>query len=160
MIGLGLRAIDEKNRARTDRRICPSSMHHAGEDGIAMDGRRADHYIAFAMHFYGLIYGRLGNDPERTNVFQRRAEAFVPEFVRWFAKNGAVLPFGRSMTYRFACGSFWSALAFADFPALPWGQIKGLVLRHLRWWSKQPIAHRDGVLSTATRTPICCVRAG
>jgi hypothetical protein len=155
MIGLGLRAIGE----RIDRELTEESLHKLDAlylgDGWYRDGpgRRADHYVAFAMHFYGLVYARLGNDPERTNLFQQRAEAFVPEFVRWFARNGAVLPYGRSMTYRFACGSFWSALAFADFPALPWGQIKGLVLRHLRWWSKQPIAHRDGVLSIGYAYP-------
>ena len=59
----------------------------------------------------------------------------------------ASLAFGRSLTYRFACGGIWGALAFADVEALPWGEIKGHFMRHLRWWSQQPIADRDGVLS-------------
>jgi hypothetical protein len=155
MIGLGLQAIGEKiDRALSDESLHKLDALYLGE-GWYRDGpaRRADHYIPFAFHFYGLLYGRLGSDPERTKLFQQRAEAFAPDFIRWFADDGAVLPYGRSMTYRFACGGFWAALAFADFPVLPWGQIKGLVLRHLRWWSKQPIAHRDGVLSIGYAYP-------
>ena len=51
------------------------------------------------------------------------------------------------MTYRFACAGFWAALAFADEEALPWGEVKGYYLRHLRWWARHPITERDGVLS-------------
>lgn len=57
------------------------------------------------------------------------------------------------MTYRFACGGFWAGLAFADDEALPWGEIKGLYLQHLRWWAKKPIADRDGVLSIGYAYP-------
>jgi hypothetical protein len=155
MIGLGLQAMGEKiDQALTEESLHKLDALYLGE-GWYRDGptRRADHYIPFAMHFYGLLYGRLGNDPQRTRLFQQRAEAFALDFIRWFADDGAVLPYGRSMTYRFACGGFWAALAFADFPVLRWGQIKGLVLRHLRWWSKQPIAHRDGVLSIGYAYP-------
>lgn len=55
------------------------------------------------------------------------------------------------MTYRFAMSSFWGALAFADveLPApLTWGVIKGLQLRNLRYWAKQPGAYNpDGTLT-------------
>lgn len=55
------------------------------------------------------------------------------------------------MTYRFAMSSFWGALAFADveLPApLTWGVIKGLQLRNIRHWAKQPGAYNsDGTLS-------------
>ena len=51
------------------------------------------------------------------------------------------------MTYRMAQGSFWGALALADVDALDWPTVRGLALRHLRWWSARPISDRDGVLS-------------
>ena len=58
------------------------------------------------------------------------------------------MPFGRSLTYRFAIASFWGALAWADVETdLSWGSIRGLSLRHLRWWADKPISDRDGVLS-------------
>ncbi|WEX90344.1 DUF2264 domain-containing protein [Sinorhizobium garamanticum] len=117
-------------------------------DGWYRDGnvRRIDHYIPFAMHFYGLIYSRLVDD-DYARRYRERALAFAQDFRHWFGQDGATLPFGRSLTYRFACAGFWSALAFADLEALPWGEIKGLCLRHLRWWADKPMTHRDGVLS-------------
>jgi hypothetical protein len=52
------------------------------------------------------------------------------------------------MAYRFAMTAFFGAYAPTDpDPVLPWGVLKGIVLRNLRWWADQPIADRDGVLS-------------
>ncbi|MDV3249964.1 DUF2264 domain-containing protein [Devosia sp. BK] len=125
-------------------------------EGFYLDGgwyrdgnvRRIDHYIPFAMHFYGLIYAKLAKgDDKRVADYKARAKAFARDIQHWFDEDGGTLVFGRSLTYRFACGGFWGALAFADVDALPWGVIKGHFLRHLRWWSKVPIAHGNGVLS-------------
>lgn len=64
---------------------------------------------------------------------------------------GRAIPFGRSMTYRFAMSSFWGALAFADveLPApLTWGVVKGLQLRNIRYWAKQAGSYGpDGTLT-------------
>lgn len=116
---------------------------------------QVDYYIPFAFHFYGLLYAKLAadTDPARASRFREKAEQFAQEFVHWFIPDGAALPFGRSLTYRFAQGSFWGALAFADIEALPWGVIKGLALRHLRWWAKQPIFNPDGTLSIGYTYP-------
>jgi hypothetical protein len=126
-------------------------------DGWYADGLTAqrDYYIPFAFHYYGLVYSHLAgeHDPTRAQRFRERAALFSQQFVHWFAANGAALPFGRSLTYRFAQGSFWGALAFADVEALPWGAIKGLALRHLRWWSRQPIFAPDGTLSIGYAYP-------
>ncbi len=125
-------------------------------DGWYRDGnyRRIDHYIAFAMHFYGLIYAKLSKpDDAYAERYRERARLFAGDFASWFDEDGGTLAFGRSMTYRFACGGFWAGLAFADEEALPWGEIKGLYLQHLRWWAKKPIADRDGVLSIGYAYP-------
>jgi hypothetical protein len=120
-------------------------------DGWYSDGpnARRDYYIPMAMHFYGLLYARLAGtqNPERAQQFRERAALFARDFLHWFDADGAALPFGRSLTYRFAQGAFWSALAFADVEALPWGVLKGLALRHLRWWSRRPIFQPSGILS-------------
>ena len=155
MIGLGLKAMGESFDP------APTADYEKQIDALYLDKgwyrdgpfRRADYYVPFAFHYYSLLLSRLDNKSPRVATLQSRAKALAPEFQRWFADDGAALAFGRSLTYRFACASYWSALAFADIPALPWGQIKGLVLRHLRWWSKQPIAHRDGVLSLGYAYP-------
>ncbi len=118
-------------------------------DGWYRDGaeNQVDHYIAFAFHFYGLIYAKLSGDAGRAEIFRSRARLFAHDYRRWFAADGAALPFGRSLTYRFAPAGFWGALAFADVEALPWGEVKGVYLRHLRWWSHREIADARGALT-------------
>jgi hypothetical protein len=115
-------------------------------DGV---GGNRDYYIPMAIYFYGLIYTRLsaGGDQTRTARLAERARLFAPQFAAWFDAEGAALPFGRSLAYRFAQGAFWGGLAYAGIEALPWGQIKGLHLRHLRWWFRQPMFTETGLLS-------------
>lgn len=163
MIGLGLQAIGESIEQELMDSYLDKLDNLYLDDGWYADGPncRVDYYIPFAIHFYGLLYYKIMSlknissekELRRLAQIKERANVFSKQFIRWFAEDGAALTFGRSLTYRFACGSFWSALAFADCEALPWGQIKGLVLRHLRWWSNQPIAHRDGVLSIGYAYP-------
>lgn len=121
---------------------------HIG-DGWYRDGDRPqiDHYGGFAFHFYRLLIAALAPDAvDRTGV-ATQATAFAAGFRHWFADDGAALPFGRSLTYRFAAVAFFAACAFAGVEALPWGEMKGIYLRHLRWWRQWPITRGDGVLS-------------
>ncbi|WP_234123495.1 DUF2264 domain-containing protein [Clostridium hydrogenum] len=120
-------------------------------DGWYFDGyeNQIDYYIPFGMHFYGLIYAKAmeKDDPERSSLYKERAKVFAKDYKEWFSKDGASIPFGRSLTYRFAQSAFWSALAFADIDALPWGVIKGIVLRNLRYWFSKDIFSTDGLLT-------------
>ncbi|MBT9371137.1 DUF2264 domain-containing protein [Rhizobium sp. CSW-27] len=111
-------------------------------------GRRVDHYNGFAFHTYALLLTCFA--PEKPAIDHlARARLFAPNFAAWFDPEGRGLAYGRSMTYRFAMTAFFGAYALAEDgdPALPWGCLKGIILRNIRWWSRQPIADRDGVLS-------------
>ena len=156
LVDLGLEECGvEFDRSLTEKYLEELDGFYLG-DGWYRDGnvRRVDHYIPFAMHFYGLIYAKLArNDDKRAAAYRERAGLFAKDIRHWFDEDGGTLAFGRSLTYRFACGGFWGALAFADLEALPWGEIKGQFMRHLRWWSTQPIANRDGVLSVGYGYP-------
>ncbi len=131
-------------------------------NGWYRDGpiRSADHYIPFAFHFYGLIYSVLADDPARAERYRARAAEFARSIRHWYAPDGSALPFGRSLTYRFAHAGIWGALAYAGVEALPWGQIKGYYLRNLRWWARRPIFERDGVLSIGYGYPSLMVSEG
>ena len=155
MIDLGLEAIGVPHDPAPSEQYLDEIDALSFGDGWYRDGpwRRVDHYIPFAFHFYGLLLAAYGRRADRAKAWRERARAFAPDYDRWFAQDGAVVPFGRSMTYRFATGAFWGALAVADVEALPWGEIKGHYLRHLRWWARQPIAHPDGVLSIGYAYP-------
>jgi hypothetical protein len=111
-------------------------------------GGAVDWYGAFSFHVCGLLYAASGlGDPAHSDQFREWAAAFALDHVGWFAPDGAALPVGRSLTYRFAQAAFWGALAVAGVEALPWGELKGIYLRNLRHWSRRPIFERDGVLS-------------
>ena len=75
---------------------------------------------------------------------------------RFFLRVGRSVPFGRSLTYRFAMASFWGALAFADVevPGMSWGVVKGMLLRHIRYWTTEPGAFtRDGIFTIGYTYP-------
>ncbi|MGW0194859.1 DUF2264 domain-containing protein [Nonomuraea sp. NPDC003201] len=149
MVGLGLDRVGvahdrDANTARLDR----LEEFDLGR-GWYTDGPKwqRDYYIPFAMHYYGLIYAALGDDPARAGRFRERAAAFAHDFQHWFTGEGVAVPFGRSLTYRFAQSAFWGALAFAGVEALPWEVTKGHLLRNVRWWGEQPIRDTAGLLT-------------
>ncbi|EEU44007.1 uncharacterized protein NECHADRAFT_29733, partial [Fusarium vanettenii 77-13-4] len=130
-------------------------------DGVWGDERKqADYYSgSFAIQFAQLLYIRFAQgDEERVQMYRQQAVEFASQYWRYFDINGAAIPFGRSMTYRFAFGAFWAALALADVPLIsPMGSlgcIKGMLLRHLRWWSKKPeIFNSDGTMNIGFAYP-------
>lgn len=127
------------------------------DDGWYRDGltEQRDYYIPFAMHYYGLLYAWLmqEEDPERSALFKARADRFAQDFIYWFDAGGAALPFGRSLTYRFAQCAFWGAMALAGVQTFPLGVIKGIILRNLRWWFQHPIFTDSGVLTIGYTYP-------
>ncbi|MCH2623683.1 MAG: DUF2264 domain-containing protein, partial [Acidimicrobiales bacterium] len=119
-------------------------------DGWYRDGvlGNVDWYLPFAFHTYGLVLHASGlGDREAAGRYLERARVFGPEFCHWFGPDGAGIPYGRSMTYRFAQSSLWGAYALADVEGVPWDEARGHWARHLRWWADRPISDRDGVLS-------------
>ena len=156
LIDLGLQATGRGSDPRLiDEHFAAIDADYLG-DGWYRDGSptQIDHYVGFAYHFYGLLYASLTpGDTARGAILRERARAFAGQFIHWFADDGAALPFGRSLTYRFACVAFLGACAFAGLEALPWGVMKGLYLRHLRWWRQWPIARRDSLLAVGFGYP-------
>ncbi len=162
LVGLGLRRVGVAPNAGRLAESLDSIERDYVDDGWYRDGEEAgtfDHYAGWAYHFYGLIYAALAGegDPERARRYRERARLFADAFQHWFDPVGRVVPYGRSVTYRFAAASFWGALAFAGEEALPWGRMKGLYLRHLREWSTRTIADASGVLRVGYGYDNLCV---
>ncbi len=141
----------EPNRERLEDDLQVIENCYDG-DGWYYDGnpRQVDYYVPFAMHYYGLIYAQFmkDGDEERCKRFVERAERFYQDYIYWFSKDGSSVPFGRSLTYRFAHGAFFSAYALAgEQEEVDYGEVKGMLLRHMRYWAKQPIFDTNGILS-------------
>lgn len=159
MVNMGLRAVG----ARHDWEFTQSSLDRLESfyqgDGWYTDGPEnnqspTDYYLPWAMHFYGLVYATLvDDDSKRAERFRERAAEFATHHAHWFDDDGRAIPYGRSLTYRFAQASFWGGLAFAGVNPLPWGEIRGIWARNMRWWLNQPIFTDGGLLSIGYRYP-------
>lgn len=157
LVNVALRTLGEKySEKRLNEGLCLVDSYYLG-DGWYCDGAscQKDYYISFAMHYYGLMYSKFceKDDPVRSAQFKNRAEIFAKDFIYWFADDGAALPFGRSLTYRFAQCSFWSACLFAGVLPFSVGVIKGIISRNFQWWLKQDMFDRDGILTIGYAYP-------
>lgn len=107
-------------------------------------GRQADYYSgSFAIQFSQLLYCMIAekSDPGRVAHYRYQAREFASQFWRFFDEDGASIPFGRSLTYRFAMGAFYAAFALAKCydeanRYTSAGFVKGMLFRHLRWWAR------------------------
>lgn len=144
------------SRECLDKGLSKIESYYIGE-GWYRDGgsSQKDYYISFALHYYGLVYAKAmrEEDPDRCQRFLERAVLFARDFIYWFDENGAALPFGRSLSYRFGEAAFWSAYLFAGLDDIPVGVVKGLISRHLNWWLDQKMFDRDGVLTIGYSYP-------
>lgn len=118
-------------------------------DGPSEIKPQKDYYVPWAIQYYGVLYSVFAKrrDPARADRFARRALEFGRQFAGWFDENGAALPYGRSLGYRFGQCAFYSACVFAGLEPLPLPVMKGIITRNLQWWLQKPIFDRDGVLT-------------
>jgi len=109
------------------------------------------------MQYYGLLYSVLTCRSQCPYQFsyRQRAATFAQSFKQWFTKTGAALPFGRSLTYRFAQSSFFAVGAFADieYEGFTKNEGKYLLLQNMRYWFRQPIFTQEGFLSIGYAYP-------
>lgn len=124
-------------------------------DGTPDINPQRDYYIPWAIQYYGVLYSVFAarRDPVRATRFRQRALEFGREFAHWFDENGAALPYGRSLGYRFGQCAFYSACIFAGLEPLPLPVMKGIIVRNLQWWCECPIFDRDGVLTIGYAYP-------
>ncbi|KAF9880557.1 hypothetical protein CkaCkLH20_01599 [Colletotrichum karsti] len=154
---LGVKLEDVRQFMDADFKLLDSFYLGEGwsSDGLWGEERKqADYYSgSFAIQFAQLLYIRFAiDDEERIERYKQQAKDFASSYWRYFDTNGAAIPFGRSLTYRFAFAAFWAAAATADIslpaPVDDIGAVKGLLLRHLRWWAKHPdMFNTDGTLN-------------
>lgn len=81
------------------------------------------------------------------------ASEFSMDFIYWLDENDAGLPYGRSLTYRFAQTAFWSAALYADVDSFELGIIKGVMGRNMEYWFSKPIYQGDNTLSIGYTYP-------
>ncbi|KAK7416185.1 hypothetical protein QQX98_005382 [Neonectria punicea] len=140
-----------------------AAYEETGRRDSIWPGRQVDYYSgSFAIQFSQLLYTKFARDtdPQRVAKYQQQARDFGASIWQYFDSEGSAIPFGRSLTYRFACGGFFAALAAANVPDMPFplsqpGMVKGFLLRHLRWWASNSddIFYPDGTLNIGWMYP-------
>ncbi|GAA0356624.1 DUF2264 domain-containing protein [Alkalibacterium iburiense] len=157
IVNIGLKNVGEEfSQEVIDRNLNRIDSFYIGE-GWYKDGDVAhiDYYVSFAIHFYSLVYAWAmeKEDPKRSRIYKERAQLFMEDFIYWFSEDGQGLPYGRSMTYRFSQIAFFTAYILADVDREATGWIKGIIMRHFRYWFKQPLLNGDGTLSVGYTYP-------
>lgn len=118
-------------------------------DGWYCDGNnsQADYYIAFGFHYYLLLYTLISDNDKTVSIYKNRAFVFSKTFKSWFADTGDALPFGRSLTYKFAQSAFWSIFLVSKIDPSNESEYKGILNRNLIWWQRQNIKDSCGFLT-------------
>lgn len=87
------------------------------------------------------------DDKERSDIYKERATEFAKTFIYWFDEDGEALPYGRSLTYRFAQAAFWGACILAGIRPFSLGVMKGILIRNIENWLSKNIFDTSGILS-------------
>ena len=139
------------DEARMQKDFAMIEEHDEGDGWYFDYFNQREYYTMWAFHFYGLVYAKVmrERDPARSAAYIARAKLMAPDFACWFDSSCEALPYGRSLTYRFAQGAFYAAqaLAEAECSEVDYGVMKHLLLGNMRSWFAKPIFTRDGVLT-------------
>ncbi|MFH8567082.1 DUF2264 domain-containing protein [Streptomyces sp. NPDC017993] len=134
-------------RVAVDRALARIEDWYRG-DGWYTDGdnRAFEHYNAWALHFYPVLHAHLGGDDALLATHGPRLAAHLADYTRLFDTNGAPLPFGRSLTYRFAATAApWLGALTGHTPLTP-GATRRLASGTLRHFLDRGAVDRRGLL--------------
>ena len=160
LVNLALRERGRAFEAKTlERDLALLDSFYLG-NGWYKDGPTGlpDYYNAMTFQFFSLLYARLcaKADPERSARYRERTALFAADYLKLFSARGEGVPYGRSMTYRFAQVGFWSmaAATHADLgEPFDASVIKGLVARNIAAWDRRSIVDNGSVLTIGYHYP-------
>lgn len=146
----------ETDRARRtiDRALERIEDWYLGE-GWYSDGpnRSFDHYNAWAMHFYPVLHAHLAGDRDLLDRYGPRLHRQLDDYTRMFGADGAPMPYGRSLTYRFAAAAApWLGALTGHTPLTP-GATRRLASGTLRYFLDRGATGEDGLLTLGWHHP-------
>ncbi|OEJ25480.1 hypothetical protein AR457_14445 [Streptomyces agglomeratus] len=144
----------DRARATVDRSLARVEEWHLG-DGWYSDGpnRAFDHYNAWALHFYPVLHAHLAGDRELLGRYGPRLRAQLEAATRMFDANGAPMPYGRSLTYRFAAAAApWLGALTGHTPLTP-GATRRLASGTLRYFLDRGAVDDRGLLTLGWHGP-------
>ncbi|MFG3284599.1 DUF2264 domain-containing protein [Streptomyces sp. NPDC048111] len=128
-------------------------------DGWYSDGpnRSFDHYNGWALHFYPVLHAHLADDRDLLARYGPRLHAQLDAHTRLFGSDGAPMPYGRSLTYRFAAAAApWLGALTGHTPLSP-GATRRLASGSLKYFLDRPAGRgatdADGLLTLGWHGP-------
>ncbi|AEW97338.1 MULTISPECIES: DUF2264 domain-containing protein [Streptomycetaceae] len=120
------------------------------------DGRNFDHYAAWAMHLYPLLWARIAGpraDAGRVAAYRSRLRRFLDDYQHFFGADGAPVHQGRSLAYRFAAvAPVWLG-ALAGATPLPPGRTRRLASGAVRHFWARGVPDGRGLLTPGWYRP-------
>ncbi|MEU2074090.1 DUF2264 domain-containing protein [Streptomyces sp. NPDC013489] len=144
----------DRAAATVDRSLARIEDWYLG-DGWYSDGdnRAFDHYNAWALHFYPVLHAHLAGDRELLDRYGPRLRAHLDDYVHLFDADGAPLPYGRSLIYRFAAAAApWLGTLTGHTPLSP-GATRRLASGTVRYFLDRGAADPDGLLTLGWHGP-------
>ena len=169
LVNMGFRKVGRPvDGARMKEDLDMMESHYVGDGWYFDYPTKRDYYTIWGFHFYSLLYALAAKDyddpaeKERAERIRERARIIAPRFACWFDREGRALPYGRSLTYRFCQSAFWAAAAMngIETEGLGPGEMKGMLLKNLRFWLSLPIFDRGGALTVGYGYPNLCAAEG
>ncbi|GGY05816.1 DUF2264 domain-containing protein [Streptomyces tanashiensis] len=144
----------DRAAATIDRSLARIEDWYLG-DGWYSDGdnRAFDHYNAWALHFYPVLHAHLSGDKDLLDRYGPRLRAHLDTYVHLFDANGAPLPYGRSLIYRFAAAAApWLGALTGHTPLAP-GATRRLASGALRYFLDRGATDERGLLGLGWHGP-------
>ncbi|MFE0649070.1 DUF2264 domain-containing protein [Streptomyces sp. NPDC059534] len=144
----------DRAAATVDRSLARVEDWYLG-DGWYSDGdnRAFDHYNAWALHFYPVLHAHLAGDRALLDRYGPRLRAHLDDYVHLFDANGAPLPYGRSLIYRFAAAAApWLGALTGHTPLTP-GATRRLASGSLRYFLDRGATDERGLLTLGWHGP-------
>ncbi|MFJ3900532.1 DUF2264 domain-containing protein [Streptomyces sp. NPDC090025] len=138
----------DRAAATVDRALARIEDWYLG-DGWYSDGdnRAFDHYNPWALHFYPVLHAHLAGDRALLDRYGPRLRAQLDAHTLLFDTNGAPLPYGRSLIYRFAAAAApWLGALTGHTPLGP-GATRRLASGALRHFLDRGATDERGLLT-------------
>lgn len=120
--------------------------------GWYFDGEfgRFDYYEAWSLHMYPLLWTLIADESfkdyqKHKEEYIRRTNKFLKFYTHWFDERGAQVPFGRSLSYRFAASSLFPIAVMAGCDIEP--ELAGRVLsKNIEYFKENCKLEESGIL--------------
>ncbi|MDF7825936.1 DUF2264 domain-containing protein [Pontiellaceae bacterium B12227] len=124
------------------------SLAHYRGDGWYNDNPCYDYYSMWAFQMYGATWAHyFGNEhyPDIAAKLNRNYLELLPNYPLMFSRDGEMIMWGRSITYRFAASSVFPLAAWVDGAEVDWGWLRRISSGNLLQFLQHPDFLKDRV---------------